>query len=292
MDFSVQFSSKDSTNLGQTSQIPPHKKNDKHFSSGIKNDSEAKSDKTNAKSEEKIRLDIFLTLHNLTQSRNQAIELIKNGFVSIQGTIITKPSFLLSKMQDSTKIAILKKDIFVSRAGEKLYSFIKANNINFDNLVALDIGSSKGGFTQVLLQNGVKSVVCVDVGSNQLDSTLRENPLVKVYENCDIKDFSVDFEFDFIVCDVSFVSLRAILPHIRRLCNDRAILLFKPQYEVGKAPKRNKNGVVVDKMAITNSLESFKDLLKTHNFSILSVETSQIKGKAGNEEIFIYIKKQ
>lgn len=291
MDFSVQFSLKDSTNLGQTSQIPPRKKGDKHFSE-INSEREAKSEETNAKSEEKIRLDIFLTLHNLTQSRNQAIELIKNGFVSIQGTIITKPSFLLSKMQDSTKIAILKKDIFVSRAGEKLDFFIKANNIRFDNLVALDIGSSKGGFTQVLLQNGVKSVVCVDVGSNQLDSTLRENPLVKVYENCDIKDFSVDFEFDFIVCDVSFVSLKAILPHIRRLCNDRAILLFKPQFEVGKATKRNKNGVVVDKMAITNSLESFKSLLKTHNFSILAMETSQIKGKAGNEEIFIYIKKQ
>ena len=143
-----------------------------------------------------------------------------------------------------------------------------------------------------MLKYGVKNVVCVDVGRNQLDSTIKANPKVKIFEECDIKDFDVDIEFDIIVCDVSFISLKVILPHIRRLCKDRAILLFKPQFEVGKSTKRNKNGVVVDKFAISSSLESFKVLLAQYQFCILSVEYSQVKGKAGNEEIFIYIKKQ
>lgn len=252
------------------------------------------SDKTQDSKDlsKKIRLDVFLTINHLSQSRNQAIELIKNGFVCVDDEIIKKPSFLISKMQDLNKVTILKKDIFVSRAGEKLDFFIKTNNINLAHLNALDIGSSKGGFTQVLLKYGVKNVVCVDVGRNQLDSTIKANPKVKIFEECDIKDFDVDIEFDIIVCDVSFISLKVILPHIRRLCKDRAILLFKPQFEVGKSTKRNKNGVVVDKFAISSSLESFKVLLAQYQFCILSVEYSQVKGKAGNEEIFIYIKKQ
>lgn len=240
----------------------------------------------------KIRLDIFLSLNNLLQSRNQAIELIKNGFVCVNNEIIKKPSFLIPQSQDLKSIRILKNDIFVSRAGEKLDFFVKSHNIDFCHLNTLDIGSSKGGFTQVLLKYGAKSVTCVDVGSNQFDSHLRENPRIKIFENCDIRDFCAESSFDFVVCDVSFVSLNAILPHIRRLCGDRAILLFKPQFEVGKNAKRTKNGVVADKKAIFYAIESFKKQLKEYGFLILALENSQVKGKAGNEEIFIYIKKQ
>ena len=240
-----------------------------------------------------IRLDIFLHKNGFTQSRNQSVELIKNGFVCVNGRIITKPSFLVESqnLTQNPCIEILKKDIFVSRAGEKLESFFKNHSLNLQGLSVLDIGSAKGGFAQVALKYGAKNVVCVDVGSNQLDSHLRQNPKIRFYENCAIADFCTNQTFDFVLCDVSFVSLRHILPDIKRLCRDKALLLFKPQFEVGKNVKRNKKGVVMDKSAILETLEIFKAKLQTNDFKVLCAESCAIKGKEGNEEIFIYIQK-
>lgn len=240
------------------------------------------------------RLDIFLHQNHFTQSRNQSVELIKSGSVSVNGRIVLKPSFLVAHSTykaQNPRIEILKKDIFVSRAGEKLDSFIKAHSLDFRGLSVLDIGSAKGGFAQVALKYGAKRVTCVDVGSNQLDSTLRNNPKIFVYENCAIADFESEKHFDFVLCDVSFVSLNHILPDIKRLCADKALLLFKPQFEVGRNAKRNKKGVVVDKRAILNALDLFIAQLKSNNFKVLCAESCAIKGKEGNEEIFIYIQK-
>ena len=250
-------------------------------------------DSTNqSKNAESIRLDIFLHQNGFTQSRNQSVELIKNGFVCVNGRIILKPSFLVeSHGAQNPRIEILKKDIFVSRAGEKLESFFKNHSLNLSGLSVIDIGSAKGGFAQVALKYGAKSVVCVDVGSNQLDSHLRQNPKIRFYENCAIADFCTNEIFDFVLCDVSFVSLHRILPDIKRLCADKALLLFKPQFEVGKNTKRNKKGVVVDKSAILETLEIFKAKLQANDFKILCAESCAIKGKEGNEEIFIYIQK-
>lgn len=245
------------------------------------------------------RLDIFLHQNHFTQSRNQSVELIKSGSVSVNGRIVLKPSFLVAhstyKAQNPC-IEILKKDIFVSRAGEKLDLFIKVHSLDFRGLSVLDIGSAKGGFAQVALKYGAKRVTCVDVGSNQFDLALRNNPKIFVYENCAIADFeSQNCEngvcFDFVLCDVSFVSLNHILPDIKRLCADKALLLFKPQFEVGRNAKRNKKGVVVDKSAILNALDLFIAQLKSNGFTILCAESCTIKGKEGNEEIFIYIQK-
>lgn len=235
-----------------------------------------------------MRLDIFLCQNHLTQSRNQSLELIKSGSVCVNGRVILKPSFLVAR---NMCIEILKKDIFVSRAGEKLDSFMKAHSLSLCGLNVLDIGSAKGGFAQVALKYGAKSVTCVDVGNNQFDSHLRCDSRVSVFENCAIADFQSERHFHFITCDVSFVSLNHILPNIRRLCEDKALLLFKPQFEVGKHVKRNKKGVVIDKRAILNALDSFKNVLKHNDFNILCAKSCAIKGKEGNEEIFIYIQK-
>ncbi|RDU63540.1 TlyA family RNA methyltransferase [Helicobacter sp. MIT 14-3879] len=238
-----------------------------------------------------MRLDIFLFHNKFTQSRNKAIELIKNGFIKLNNEIILKPSFNV----DSTlknNIEILKKDIFVSRAGEKLDSYIRDNNIIFNGLDILDIGSSKGGFAQVLLKYGANSVTCVDIGCNQLDKALRDDSRIKLFESCDIKDFHTNKKFDFIVCDVSFISLKCIIEHIYTLASNEILLLFKPQFEVGKNIKRNKKGVVIDKNAINNSLNLFISYLKNNGFIIKNIEASKFKGKEGNEEIFINIKKK
>ncbi|RAX53055.1 hypothetical protein CCY99_06720 [Helicobacter sp. 16-1353] len=236
-----------------------------------------------------MRLDIFLTQNKLLPSRNKALELIKNGFIKVDNKIITKAGFLVS--QDN-KIEILKKEIFVSRAGEKLDSYIKKHNLYFSNMNVLDIGSSKGGFTQVLLKYDAKSITCVDVGKNQLDSSLRNNPKIRIFESCDIRDFQSDIIFDFVVCDVSFISIKHILDSISRLSNGESLLLFKPQFEVGKIAKRNKKGVVLQKDIIDNALNEILESIKQNGFLILNVEYSTLKGKEGNEEIFIYIKKR
>ncbi len=225
-------------------------------------------------------------------SRNKAIELIKNAFVKVDGIIISKPSFLVSS---NNIIEIIKKDIFVSRAGEKLDFYVKKYQLDFSNMNVLDIGSSKGGFTQVLLKYNAKSVTCVDVGKNQLDSTLLKNPRVKVFESCDIREFkekfNIDVTFDFIVCDVSFISLKYILDSIFSLGNGESLLLFKPQFEVGINAKRNKKGVVQDFSAIADSLNDMIKLIKQYGLDIVRIESTALKGKEGNEEIFVHIKK-
>lgn len=236
-----------------------------------------------------MRLDVFLFQNNFTQSRNQSIELIKNSFVSVNGVIITKPSF---SVDSTANIHILKDEIFVSRAGEKLDSYVRENNLTFNNLDVLDIGSSKGGFSQVALKYGAKSVTCVDVGINQLDSTLRENSRIYLFESCDIKDFRANKAFDFVLCDVSFISLSNIIEHIYRLSLSQSLLLFKPQFEVGRFAKRNKKGVVMDKASVESALQAFLEILIKNGFEILHIQPSSFRGKEGNEEIFINIKKK
>lgn len=236
-----------------------------------------------------MRLDLYLVNKNLVSSRNKANELIKCNLIKIDGRVINKASF---NVLDNPCIEILKDNVFVSRAGDKLESYIKNNNLIVANLDVLDIGSSKGGFTQVLLKYGARSITCVDIGKDQLDSTLRLNPKIRLFESCDIKNFTSNFLFDFIVCDVSFVSIVNILDSIYRLSKSEVLLLFKPQFEVGKFIKRTKKGVIKDKNEIKYALDLFLKRLDVCGFIVLNIEFSMVKGKEGNEEIFIHIKKK
>lgn len=238
-----------------------------------------------------LRLDVACVQVNLIQSRNKAQELIKKGRVCVNGKVCQRVAYILA---DKDMLSLLDDVVFVSRAGEKLHNFLQNNpciKAQIANKEALDIGASTGGFTQVLLQENVKNVVCVDVGSNQLHYTLREDCKVECCENTDIREFAKDSEsFSLVVCDVSFISLRDILDAIVALSNDLVILLFKPQFEVGKEAKRNKKGVVKEKEKILQSLESMQKILQKY-FKILVCEASSIKGKEGNVEFFIALKK-
>lgn len=238
-----------------------------------------------------LRLDIACVKLGITNSRNKARALIEKGEIFVNGIPCLKSAYKLC-MQD--KVTSLKSKTFVSRAGEKLYCFLKANPIfDFRNKNALDIGSSTGGFCEVLLEKGIQSVVCVDVGNNQLHSTLRGNLRVKSFENTDIRDFVKIYteKFDVIVCDVSFISIKDILDSIVILAQDKIILLFKPQFEVGREVKRNKKGVVQDKIAIQKALESMLGLLGKNGLKILKCMESEITGKEGNVEFFIACQK-
>lgn len=237
-----------------------------------------------------MRLDSYLFEKRLVQSRQKAQELIRSGCVKLDGKIAHKSSILVDCDANDPCVEIIGAKQWVARSGEKLHRFLLQHPVVISGKNVLDVGSSTGGFSEVLLYFGAEKITCVDVGSNQLHSSLRTNPKIELFENQDIRTF-LSPPFDLIVCDVSFISLRLLLDAMLALMHREMILLFKPQYEVGKTVKRNKKGVIMDSLAITKSLEDFLDDLKGKNLQIKVCEKSQIKGKCGNEEYFIDVLK-
>jgi len=233
-----------------------------------------------------IRLDIYLTKFEKIQSRNKASELIKNKKIKINNNIITKPSF---KVEETMKVEILQDEFFVSRAAYKLKYFLDDITLDIQGLDTLDIGSSTGGFTQILLQKNVKNITCVDVGSNQLHPSLKTNKKLIICENTDIRVFNPNKKYDLVTCDVSFISILNILDDINRLSKKYIIILYKPQYEVGTNIKRNKAGVVLDKNAINFERENFLEQTKILNWNLQYSSLSKLSGKEGNiEELFYF----
>lgn len=233
-----------------------------------------------------MRLDIYLTKHHNIQSRNKSSELIKAKKVLVDGKIVTKPSFLVEEHHD---IQITQEEFFVSRSAYKLKYFLEENNIEVKNKTALDIGSSTGGFTQVLLQNDIKSVTCVDVGSNQLHETIKKDKRIIVQENTDIRKFLPNKTYEVITCDVSFISILYIIEDIARLANDKIIILYKPQFEVGANIKRDSNGVVTNEEAINKERDNFIATTQKLNWKLQLSQKSKVAGKSGNvEELFYF----
>jgi len=233
-----------------------------------------------------MRLDKFLFENGYFDSRNKADEAIKNEKVKVNGKLIKKPSY---KVNLDDKIEIIG-EVFVSRAAWKLKNYLDKYNIEVKNKIALDIGSSTGGFSEVLLLGGVKKVVCVDVGKNQLHPKIRNDKRSEVYEEMDIRNFNYKEKFDIVVSDVSFISLLKIIDKINELAKSDIILLFKPQFEVGKNAKRDKKGVVIDKKAIFNALENFKLECQKLGWELIKEEESSILGKEGNKEYILHLK--
>lgn len=235
-----------------------------------------------------IRLDNYLVENNLSDSRTKAQALIKDSKVLVNSKVILKSAFKLS-LDDI--VTIKEHDNYVSRASYKLKLFLEELNLDIKDLVALDIGSSTGGFTQVLLENGVKEVSAVDVGSNQLHRSLKEDSRVKSFESCDIREFKSDKKFGIVVSDVSFISLLHILDDVDRLASDKIILLFKPQFEVGREAKRDKHGVVLDKKAIEKAMIKFENSCELKKWNLTLKSSSKLTGKEGNLEYCYYYEK-
>ena len=264
-------------------------------------------------------------------------------------------------------------EIYVGRGALKLKSFLAAYPLDVRGKNALDVGSSTGGFVQILLQNGVKSVIALDVGSSQLDKSLRADARVKVAENTDVREFAAGFQsslsdgkfdgaeqnfnlgksnfteqdgflgepskdafspsnltqagaktdeanlagvnlapkiqnakfdpraaknvapkFDLITCDVSFISLKEILPSIDALASQNCdiILLFKPQFEVGRSAKRNKKGVVTDAKAVREARAKFELAAANLGWIMRQTLECEVKGKEGNAEFFYAFNKR
>ncbi len=234
-----------------------------------------------------MRLDIYLTQHHNIQSRNKAHELIKAKKIKINGTIITKPSFKVN--DEDIDLEILEDEFYVSRSANKLKYFLEEHSdITIENKTALDIGSSTGGFTQILLKYNAKSITCVDVGSNQLHKTLKDNPLITICENTDIRKFKSPTTYEIITCDVSFISILNIIEAIDNLAKKEIIILYKPQFEVGVNIKRNRAGVVQDEKAIKIVRDKFLEACKKLGWELVYSNMSQVKGKEGNSEELFY----
>ncbi|MFA6143365.1 MAG: TlyA family RNA methyltransferase [Sulfurimonas sp.] len=228
-----------------------------------------------------MRLDSYMVEIGLVESRNKAQQLIKDHAVSVDGKIIDKVSF---ETDESMKVEIADVALYVSRAAIKLKGFLPFTEWDLKDLNALDIGSSTGGFTQVLLEEGVKNVTCVDVGSDQLHPTLRSDPRVSVQENTDIRVFTSETPFDIVTCDVAFIPLELILESIDALASNYIVVLFKPQFQVGREVKRDKNGVVKDNSAIGKAMIRFEDACSLIGWKLVAKEIAHIAGKEGNQE--------
>ncbi len=236
-----------------------------------------------------MRLDNYLHENGLAQSRNKAQELIKKQEVFVDEKIISKPSFDVTEIM---KVHVMDSKQYVSRAGYKLKSYLQEqDDINIKGMICLDVGSSTGGFSQVLLEEGARKVVAVDVGNNQLHESLKKFSNLEVFEKTDIRDFHYQEKFDIITCDVSFIGVEHILAHLDRLTKQYILILFKPQFEVGNLVKRDKKGVVKDGAAIQRAKDKFLSNCIQY-WDLVAYQDSKIKGKEGSVETFYCFRKR
>lgn len=233
-------------------------------------------------------MDNYLVENSLAGSRNKAQTLIKEGLVSVNGKVILKSSH---KLEEGDEVHVKEHKEYVSRSAFKLSAFLDELKLDIKGAAALDIGSSTGGFTQVLLEYGAAEVTAVDVGKEQLHVSLKNDKRVHSFESCDIREFQSGKKFDIVVSDVAFISLLHILDDVERLSSSKIILLFKPQFEVGREAKRDKNGVVTDEKAVMNAMIKFEEACLEKKWKLNLKSPSQLTGKEGNLEYCYFYEK-
>lgn len=236
---------------------------------------------------QKERLDSELARRGLVRTRSQAESFIKLGQVKVNGKVATKPGqFVLG----TDLIEVTATEQYVSRAALKLKSADAAFHIDWKDKTVLDVGSSTGGFTQYALEHGAKKVFAVDVGTDQLHPSLRTDERIELHEKTDIRDFRTNETIDIVVGDVSFISLREILPHVVSIIQPATyvIAMVKPQFEAGQSNLKHKGVIKNDRMR--------RDILKDFEiwaqklFKILDKKDSEVPGGKGNVERFYLLK--
>ena len=232
------------------------------------------------------RLDIQLVKAGIVATREQAQEAISAKQVLVNGSVALKAA---QQVKPSDAIRLLEARRFVSRAGYKLERALEEFGIEVQGLNCLDVGLSTGGFSQCLLQNGALSVVGVDVGTSQVHEKIATHPRISVVEQTDIRDFARNGEnsFELIVCDVSFISLKAVsmsLKSLLQLPKGLLLVLIKPQFELDRAAVSRGKGVVRSvelwRRAILRVMESFDE----HSLILTQIAPAVPKGTAGNQE--------
>ena len=243
----------------------------------------------------KERLDVLLVTQGLAESREKAKAVIMAGEVFVQGQREDKAG----AMFDESKVTITVKGSslrYVSRGGLKLEKAMACFPITLEDDICMDIGSSTGGFTDCMLQNGAKKVYSVDVGHGQLAWKLRQDERVVCMEKTNFRYLTRDQiadDLDFASVDVSFISLTKILLPAWRLlkCGGQMVCLIKPQFEAGRE-KVGKKGVVRDPAVHREVIAKVMDFAALLHFSVLGLTWSPIKGPEGNIEYLIFIQKE
>ena len=251
------------------------------------------------------RIDTFLVEHNLVESREQAKRLILAGAVTVNGNARIKPG---QRIPADAEVVVQQQQKYVSRGGFKLEKALHTFDINVHNRVVLDVGASTGGFTDCLLQHGAKFVYAVDVGYGQLAWKLRTHPQVQPIEKTNIRHLTpahlktsvLDAPEDFAsiaVIDVSFISLRTVLPSVIKLLipNSRQssaidiIALLKPQFEAGKADVK-KGGIVSDKRVHIQTIDNLSTFVTEKlGATVKGLTYSPIHKDIGNIEYLLWL---
>lgn len=241
----------------------------------------------------KKRIDVLLFERGLAPSREKARTLIMAGSVYVNNQKFDKPGDTVS---DDAEIEVRGSTLkYVSRGGLKLEKAMQLFPIDLNGKICMDIGASTGGFTDCMLQNGAQKVYSVDVGYGQLAWQLRQDPRVVNLERTNARYLTreqVPEEIDFFSVDVSFISLRIILPAVRPLLRDggQAVCLIKPQFEAGRE-KVGKKGVVRDRAVHEEVVETICRFAVENGYSVLGLTFSPVKGPEGNIEYLVYLEK-
>lgn len=239
------------------------------------------------------RLDQALVQHSLAPSKSKAQALIEGGFVLVNGAPARKSS---QSVNASDVIEVTGQDHpWVSRGGMKLAHAIEHFALDVSGAVALDVGASTGGFTDVLLHHGAQKVFAVDVGTDQLHAKLRADARVVALEQTNARDLDetlITQAPDVIVCDASFISLEKVLPAALALARDGAqlVTLIKPQFEVGKE-RLSKSGVVKDEAQHAEVCEQVRGWLSAQGWHVRGLTESPIFGPKGNKEFLLWAQK-
>ncbi len=247
----------------------------------------------------KTRLDQFLLLNGLACSRNQAQQLIRAGKVrDLNGQLLDKPG---QEVVDTIELQIKQAPRFVSRGGEKLLEAFKKFDIQIGGRICLDCGISTGGFTDCLLQHGAARVYGIDVGYGQIAWKLRQDSRVVLFERTNLRTLTPEEIYgsdskpsDFVVADLSFISLKLVLKSITNLVKGKqseGVLLVKPQFEVGRE-RIAKKGVVKDPSAHIDALNGVIEACKLNGWFPKGLIASPITGPAGNHEYLLWVGNQ
>lgn len=234
-----------------------------------------------------MRLDLALVKSGFAYSRSRAEEYIRLGYVTVNDLQIKKAGHVV---KESDEIHTSQVNPYVSRAALKLRSVAKKFKLDFAGKVVLDVGSSTGGFTEYALKAGAKKVIAVDVGTDQMHPSLVGNARLELHEKTDIRDFNTSEKIDIIVMDVSFISLKYIIPHILTLANKDTVIvpMCKPQFEAGR--EQVNKGVIKNEAIRRKILTDFETWLKTVSV-VLDKGDSDTPGEKGNIERFFLVKK-
>lgn len=232
-----------------------------------------------------MRADQLLVERGLVETRERARRLIMAGRARVGTTVLVKPSQLLDV---TAPIEIVEPERYVSRGGYKLEAALKAFEVRPEGLRCLDLGASTGGFTDCLLQHGAASVIAVDVGRGQLHIKLRNDPRVTLLEGVNARDLTELPPIDFFVADLSFISLRKVLPSVARRTppGTPGIVLLKPQFEAGPADVP-RGGVIKDVTVRERVLSEFVEWARSEGWTIHGTMESPVPGSEGNIEYLV-----